>query len=327
MAGYDVFIAAALEDIEIAKMIERRLKALKLKVFLDKDRSDNDSATGFDSKDAKAAFNSRSMLVLWSEAACNSDWIRAAASVGRARDILVQVGLDEAIPYAPFGLDIRHDLAGWKGRTVTDGWRDTVTALGGFADRPGLRSYLDLDTNDVSAYGAWSRTFEADPLSMFAEKRLFGAAAAKAGVAPTPASDKPKAAADSDRGAFGAGFTSAATAAGAAAVGAGFAGSTSYAADSYGQTTSSGHAYSYQAAAEPTAYHPDGRALGHRTQYVGSAAPVEGSGSCASVLGLWPAVAGIIALLLMAWVVASARGHYTPLNPCPAVPAATTFTA
>jgi hypothetical protein len=318
MAGYDVFIAAALEDIDTAKMIERRLKALKLKVFLDKDRSDNDSATGFDSKDARAAFNSRSMLVLWSEAAIKSDWIRAAASVGRARDILVQVGLDEAVPYAPFGLDTRYDLAGWKGRTVTDGWRDTVTALGGFAERPGLRSYLDLDTDDEAAYGAWSRQYEADPLSMFAEKRLFGAAAAKAGVTPAAAADKQKSS----------GVAGLATgAAGAASLATGAFAATSYAGTGTGAAAPETHGHSYAAAADATAYHPDGRALGHRTQYVGTEAPVAGSGSCASVLGLWPAVAGIAALLLMAWVVASARGGYTPLNPCPAAPAAATLNA
>lgn len=272
-------------------MVERRLKALKFKTFLDKDRSDNASVTGFDAKDAKAAFDSTSMLVLWSKAACTSDWVRAAASVGRARDILVQIAIEDCEPYAPFSIDETFDLRGWKGRTITDGWRQTVKALGGFAERPGVESYLDLDTNNAAARGEWSKRYADDPLSDLAEKRLFGAAAAKAGIAPPAKAAKPKAPAGSAAGAVAGAALKGAAVAGAAVAG----------------TAMAAHA------AAPDAGGP----RGYRTEFVGLDA-VEEVDSCAGRLGLWPAVAGIAALLLLGWVVATARGPYIGVTTAPA---------
>ena len=63
----------------MANLVVRRLRALKFKCWFDKKQTD----TTFDQKDARNALNSQSMLVLWSENAVTSDWVRAAASVGQ----------------------------------------------------------------------------------------------------------------------------------------------------------------------------------------------------------------------------------------------------
>ena len=115
--AYDVFLAYALEDMDMASLVARRLRALKFKVRFNK----KGEGSTFDDKDARDALKSQSMLVLWSENAVKSDWVRAAASIGHSRPgSLAQVGLDETIPYEPFRLDKRYDLAGFTSRTTVE---------------------------------------------------------------------------------------------------------------------------------------------------------------------------------------------------------------
>ena len=66
--SYDIFLVSALEDRDTAKLIARRLRALKFRVWLDQKQEDET----FDAKDARDAMNSQSMLVLWSANAVKS---------------------------------------------------------------------------------------------------------------------------------------------------------------------------------------------------------------------------------------------------------------
>src|SRR3990167_697842 len=79
--SYDIFLVSALEDRDTAKLVARRLRSLKFRVWFDQKQEDEI----FDAKDARDAMNSQAMLVLWSAYAVKSDWVRAAAAVGHSR--------------------------------------------------------------------------------------------------------------------------------------------------------------------------------------------------------------------------------------------------
>ena len=66
--AYDVFLTYAPEDMDMANLVARRLRALKFKVRFNKKGED----PTFDDKDARDALKSQSMLVLWSENAVKS---------------------------------------------------------------------------------------------------------------------------------------------------------------------------------------------------------------------------------------------------------------
>ena len=58
--AYDVFLVSAGEDRDMAKLIARRLRALKFRVWFDQKQTDET----FDAKDARNAMNSQSILVM-----------------------------------------------------------------------------------------------------------------------------------------------------------------------------------------------------------------------------------------------------------------------
>ncbi|MEL7128908.1 MAG: toll/interleukin-1 receptor domain-containing protein [Pseudomonadota bacterium] len=186
--AFDVFLAYAQDDRDMASLVARRLRALKFKVRFNR----KEEEPTFDEKDARDAMKSQSMLVLWSEAALKSDWVRAAASIGHSRPgMLVQTSLDETIPYEPFRNDNRFDLSGFTSRTTVEGWYQTVDELGRRDGRKDLRAWIDIPTKDEDAKTDWLDAHPADPLALHAqalrEKKL--------GIKPAPAAEAAGAAA------------------------------------------------------------------------------------------------------------------------------------
>jgi len=186
--AYDVFLAYAPEDLDMASLVARRLRALKFKVRFNK----KGEGTTFDDKDARDALKSQSMLVLWSESALKSDWVRAAASVGHSRPgVLVQTALDETIPYEPFRLDKRYELAGFTSRTNVEGWYQAVEELGRRDGRRDLRAWIDIPTKDEDAKSSWLAAHPTDPLALHAkalrDKKLGIAPARSSAAVPAAA--------------------------------------------------------------------------------------------------------------------------------------------
>ena len=198
--AYDVFLASAVEDRDLAKLVARRLRALKFKVWFDQKQTDDT----FDQKDARDALNSQSMLVLWSKAAVESDFVRAAASVGNSRaGTLVQAGLDDTVPYEPFAVDKEFAIVGMTSRTTPDGFYKLVEELGRRDGRIDLRQWMEYGAKDESQKAAWLSAHPTDPLALAAEKareRKIVAkpapAAAAAGAAALAASSLKSASAD-----------------------------------------------------------------------------------------------------------------------------------
>lgn len=166
--SYDVFIASAPEDSEIAKLVTRRLRALKFKVRY----SDKAEAPVFDSKDTRDVEKSQSMLVLWSEAAVKNDWVRAATAIANARgDMLIQARLDNTIPDEPFKAGKRHSLEGMTSRKLVDGFYDVVEELGTRDGRTDLKAYMGLKPSDDRDREAWLTDHPNDPITISERKK------------------------------------------------------------------------------------------------------------------------------------------------------------
>ena len=186
--AYDVFLVSAIEDRDMAKLVARRLRSLKFKVWFDQKQTDNT----FDAKDARNAGNSESMLVIWSENAVKSDWVRAAASVGHSRPgMLAQASLDKTIPYQPFKQDKRYSLEGMTSRKMPEGFYQLVEELGKRQDRSDLREWMGYGSKDEEERDAWLEAHPEDPLAIDAKKKREKAL----GIKPPPAAEAAGAAA------------------------------------------------------------------------------------------------------------------------------------
>ncbi|MFN7164987.1 MAG: toll/interleukin-1 receptor domain-containing protein [Hyphomonas sp.] len=178
--SYDVFLVSALEDRDTAKLIARRLRSLKFKVWLDQKQVDET----FDAKDARDAMNSQSMLVLWSANAVKSDWVRAAAAVGHSRaGTLVEAGLDKTIPYEPFRTHKRFALDGMTSRKSPPAFADLIDELGRRQGRSDLRTWNALGAQDEDKRLDWLAAHPNDPLALDAKKKR----EKDLGIKPAPA--------------------------------------------------------------------------------------------------------------------------------------------
>lgn len=167
MARYDVFLVNVLADREKAELIVRRLRALKFKVRYDKKRA-HTTPTPRDYRDLD---NSQSALVLWSKESCDtdksdSDWLHAMAHHARSKDgVLLQAGLDKAVPDEPFQDDKRYSLSGMGPRKLVNGYYDLIDELGRRDGRKDLREWLALKAGDKAGKDAWKAAHPTDPLS------------------------------------------------------------------------------------------------------------------------------------------------------------------
>lgn len=178
--SYDVFLVSALEDRDTAKLVARRLRSLKFKVWFDQKQVDET----FDAKDARDAMNSQSMLVLWSANAVKSDWVRAAAAVGNSRgDVLVGAGLDKTIPYEPYRQQKRFSLDGMTSRKTPAGYTDLIEELCRRQGRSDLRQWMALGAKDEEERIDWLAAHPTDPLAIDAKKKR----EKDLGIKPAPA--------------------------------------------------------------------------------------------------------------------------------------------
>lgn len=69
------------------------------------------------------------VVVLWSEEAAKSHWVRAEADTARAALTLVQVSIDGTMPPMPFNQIQCADLKGWDGEKAASGWKKLIASV------------------------------------------------------------------------------------------------------------------------------------------------------------------------------------------------------
>ena len=125
----EVFLSYARQDEASARRVSAALQAAGFDVWWDADLPAHRSYSEVIEarlQDAKA------VVVLWSRAASQSQWVRAEADFARGEGKLVQARLDDANPPMPFNQIQCASLKGWRGGPLHPGWvkiRDSVAAL------------------------------------------------------------------------------------------------------------------------------------------------------------------------------------------------------
>lgn len=122
----DVFVSYARSSEAQAKQVADGLLALGFSVWRDEELPAHRAYSEVIEEQLKSA---KAVLVLWSEEAAKSQWVRAEADVARAAGTLVQVSVDGSLPPLPFNQVQCADLKGWSGDPEASGWRKIVSSV------------------------------------------------------------------------------------------------------------------------------------------------------------------------------------------------------
>ena len=132
----DVFVSYARSDETVAKEVARSLRKLGYGVWLDEELPAHRPYADVIQERLKAA---KAVVVLWTQDAARSQWVRAEADVARGNGTLIQATLDGTIPPLPFNQTHCADISGWAGDTDAPGWRKLVKSVAALAGNSGTK--------------------------------------------------------------------------------------------------------------------------------------------------------------------------------------------
>lgn len=166
----DVFISYKREERARCVAIYNALVDLKLSVWFD---AHIEPGTDFDREIEREVRSAGAVLVLWSELAADSDWIRAEARTGRQNERLVAARLDDCLPPLEFASVQAVDLFDRDDFRSGEGWRQIVTRIGRLVGRSGLGDYVRSEQDaDAGRWRGWIAANPGDPLIDKAKQRL-----------------------------------------------------------------------------------------------------------------------------------------------------------
>ena len=125
----DVFVSYARSSEDEARLVEESLRAAGFGVWRDAELPAHRGYAEVIEERLKAA---KAVVVLWSDDAAKSHWVRAEADSARESGTLVQASIDGAVAPIPFNQIQCAALTGWSGESDHAGWRKvlmSVTAL------------------------------------------------------------------------------------------------------------------------------------------------------------------------------------------------------
>ena len=131
----DVFISYKREERAAVERIAKLLGEQGLSIWFD---ARLPSGQSFDEEINRELHAAKAVLVCWSPSAIASDWVRAEATIGRERNVLVAVMLAPAQLYPPFNLVHAADLTQWTGNEDHPGWLATLARIGALTGRTDL---------------------------------------------------------------------------------------------------------------------------------------------------------------------------------------------
>ncbi|MDO9363795.1 MAG: TIR domain-containing protein [Sphingopyxis sp.] len=181
----DVFISYKREERSRCVAIYNALVDLKLSVWFD---AHIEPGTDFDREIEREVRGAAAVLVLWSELAADSDWIRAEARTGRQSERLVAARLDDCLPPLEFASVQAVDLFDRRDFQSGEGWRQIVARIGRLVGRAGLGDYVRCEQDaDAGRWRGWIAANPGDPLIDKAKQRLAMLGRPDAVPPPSPA--------------------------------------------------------------------------------------------------------------------------------------------
>jgi hypothetical protein len=167
----DVFISYKREEREAITTMVERLRALKVQVWFDGQLSHR---PGFDEEIAQQLQAAQCVLVCWTPAAIESEWVRGEAALAHGDGKLVACFLEPTRLLPPFNLQQTEDLMRWAGQDDHPGWLRLLGAIGERLQRPGLPGYAAVmaPTAPAQALRDWLAQHGDDPLAEAVQARL-----------------------------------------------------------------------------------------------------------------------------------------------------------
>lgn len=122
----DIFISYAHRDIKKVKILAQLLRAQGWSVWWDRHLT---AGRRFDTEIREVINSARCVVVFWSNASINSEFVLDEAELGRKRNILITVQLEKVILPLGFGRRVAIDLSDWKSEKTHSGFIKLLKSL------------------------------------------------------------------------------------------------------------------------------------------------------------------------------------------------------
>ena len=132
----DIFVSYASEDRYRIIPVVRALEATGWSVFWDRTIPVGETWQKIIGTEIEAC---RCMVVIWSAASINKDWVYEEASEGKRRGVLAPVLIDDIIPPIGFRSIQAAKLEGWDGKAVSAEFDRLVTDISRMLGTPPLK--------------------------------------------------------------------------------------------------------------------------------------------------------------------------------------------
>src|SRR5919205_2916517 len=136
----DIFISYAREDRAFAERLARAFEQQGWSVWWDKDIP---PGRKYADLIGEALATARAVVVLWSRASLESDWVKDEAGEGRDRGVLVPAIIEPGLrPPVGFRQQQASDLSDWDGSDAHEGFQGLLAGVADFIKKP----YTPTDT-------------------------------------------------------------------------------------------------------------------------------------------------------------------------------------
>ena len=122
----DVFISYSRSDLATVTRLARAVEAAGYEVWWDAELPPHQSYG--DVITAKIE-QTRAAIVVWSQSAVKSEWVRAEADMARHHRKLIQTAIDDVMPPLPFNQIQYAKIGDWQGEPDHTGWRKVLVSL------------------------------------------------------------------------------------------------------------------------------------------------------------------------------------------------------
>ena len=158
----DVFISYARTDASLASMIASILKMAGYEVWWDSKLLPHHAFAESIEQEVRSA---RAVLVVWSEHAVSSQWVRAEADLARSQSKLVQIAIDQCAIPLPFNQYQTADLRRWTGDASDLQWMKVLASIAQLTSKPASANPSARDGAKRS--NSWRRLVERCSPSFF----------------------------------------------------------------------------------------------------------------------------------------------------------------
>ena len=129
----EIFVSYARPDEPHAERVVTALRGVGYKVWRDDELP---AHRAYADVIQERLLSAKAVVVLWSETAAKSQWVRAEADTARTAGTLVQVAIDATVPPIPFNQIQCANLSDWDGKSDCGGWRKLRESLAALAGAP-----------------------------------------------------------------------------------------------------------------------------------------------------------------------------------------------